>query len=272
MKWVCTSCSQSHEREKFITSAVQVESELDRKIQEYQWKVHNEPAHPDLLREIVLFATSELWKETLHPLHWLNVSAYKLIGTTAALYANMQMMEESYPPPLSKFSPLLRLFALALLRQIAWLEQSVVIARKGLTFQDLISCKKKLGNRANENAMELHVTELSPVGADTSQVLAVLNELCKDSESLSSATEEKKEDASLREGVGSEVANSVFHAGQNLILAGDPELALRLYSHTTNVFCALLLSAQKTRLSYEYLSAQTGAKTLFPALSGLELV
>ena len=227
-KWVCTSCEQTKERDLFLVSAIQVETELETLIQKYKWKIDNDP-RPSLLDEIIQLTTTDQWQNTLHPLHWLNASAYKLISTTSALRTNMQMMEESYPPPLSKFSPLLRLFSLALLRQIGWLERSVSLAREALAIEDLGTCEELFKGGGESDNVGGGYLQFSTKGANKDDLIVAVADLCKSIDSISENGEEKKEDIASREVAGSEVAVSVFHAGQNLILTGDSDLALRLY-------------------------------------------
>jgi hypothetical protein len=234
--WVCTSCDRSQIRDEFLTSSLQAEAELEERIQELEWRIHNEQPCQTLLHEILAVTKSDRWKATLHPSHFLNVSVYKLISTASALIANVQMMQESFPPPIAKFSPLLRLFAVALLKQIKWVEKSIYIAREGLDLQNLVSCegllKDSFGNgkkcsdldyqEEKEDGMKEWYSHFSAEGADTSQVSALLDVLCCD--------EYPEYEAILGEsGTGSHVADSAFHAGQNLILAGNPDLALKLY-------------------------------------------
>ena len=199
-QWECQACDKKATQDDHVNQQLRGEAEVFARIRKFQYILQTDP-YPEMLQEILEVVKSSHWAQFVHPLHWLNVEAYKLISSVAASAARYYAKENKILPTSKKISTLLRLSSMSMLRRILWSERVAAIDRGLVPLKD--------GAKVQEN-----FDAFSHKSVRVEDVSAVLNELC---------------DNQILHDFGTLGVSPAFHAGQDLILAQHKDLAYKLY-------------------------------------------
>ncbi|CAB9505011.1 SET domain [Seminavis robusta] len=226
-QWECQQCdktvsSSSTDDNDTVSQQLRGEADLHAKIKRFQYILQSQP-YPEMLDEILEVVRKPKWTKILHPLHWLNVEAYKLISsvaTSAARYyynkennhKNGKQSKASSSRQSEKAPSLLRLSALSTLRRILWTGRIAAINRGLMTVQEAL-----------ENAATENFILFSPHSTRLTDVETVVKDLCDNPR--------QQHELGCTLGV-----SPAFHAGQDLIVAGHKELAWKLYKRFETSF------------------------------------
>lgn len=161
-----------------------------------------------------------------HPLHWLHVAAWDLVSIVTSSFARALMMK-GYLPTMPKVSGLLRLSATCQLHQIIWTERNASIVYGHLKLKDAVA------------------------GIETNGIPRLEVDLSEDTEEVCTLLDLLTEPQHRPPHDCTEVLHTMFHAGQDLLLAGHPELAARLYSRYEGLFLSSPWAfSEKTRENF----------------------
>jgi len=176
-----------------------------------------------------------------HPLHWLHVAAWDLVSIVATSSARILMMEGLLPSA-PKVAKLLRLSATCQIHQIFWTERNAAIVYDQLKLKDAV---------ANIEARASYPLRVD-FSEGTSEICNLIDLLCApEQRPLHDCTE---------------VSQTVFHAGQDILLADDPKLASQLYATYQNLFLvgtAPWVMGDKNKESFRALVQSGGLENLF---------
>ena len=206
-QWECQLCdkkvsTKDTSSDEHIHEQLRGEAELFCSIRKFQHILQTQP-YPEMLEEILEVVKSEQWATILHPLHWLNVEAYKLISSVAASAAAYYVKDNDMAPTAEPAASLIRLSALAMLRRIVWCERIVAIDRGLLSLKDATEVKETY-------------SVFSHTSVRLENVKSLVEEVCNPENNLLGD-------------LGTLGVSPAFHAGQDLILADHKDLALQLY-------------------------------------------
>lgn len=204
-QWECQSCGKQASKassDEFIANQLQGEAELLAQIRRYQYILQTQP-YPEMLEEILEVVKTVQWKEVIHPLHWLNVEVFKLVSSVAASAARMYVKDQGVPVTSEEVISLLHISSMAMIRRTIWMERNVAIVRDLLPLGYAVKC--------NEDYEAFLHEKVGPEAVE-----AVINDLCDPEKQF------------LKD-LGTLGMSSAFHAGQDLILAGQKDLALKIY-------------------------------------------
>lgn len=207
-QWECQHCNtRVATRDAFhdahINKQLRGEAELFGSIRKFQHILQTQP-YPEMLEEILEVVKSQRWADVLHPLHWLNVEAYKLVSSVAASAAAYHVKDKGMPPTKEPAASLTRLSALSMLRRIVWCERIVAIDRNLLSLKEACEVKEPYSIFSHKSVRREDVKKL-------------VEELCNP-------------ETDLLKDLGTLGVSPAFHAGQDLILADQKDLALKLYT------------------------------------------
>mmetsp|Transcript_13159 Transcript_13159/g.23859 ORF Transcript_13159/g.23859 Transcript_13159/m.23859 type:complete len:579 (-) Transcript_13159:80-1816(-) len=215
-KWCCVStCGWDASNHAGIPSQIRSQEQLAE--------------HIDFLRESLAYGMDEntLSKvisqqgnvaEACHPLHWLHIAAWDLVSIVASSFARSLMMQ-GVPPLAPNVAGLLRLSAACQIHQILWTERNAAIVYGKLELKDAVSSIGK--NRVSRLPLFGSVPDTTTEKA--CQLL--MDQLCD----APLDHDEQNRIIVPRNNV-TDVSHTVFHAGQDLLLAGHTKLACRLYA------------------------------------------
>ena len=144
--------------------------------------------------------------ENLHPLHWLHPKGYRLVGSMAASFARFHMQRGRRAPPNAAATSFLFLSTSALLFQARWIKQVARIMVGNCALQDIATQKMR--------------TPKMPKLPSAQGVQSLADELCE------------KEVVTYP----IDMAHSIFHAGQDWLLCGEPSRVANLYKHFLPLF------------------------------------
>jgi hypothetical protein len=201
--WACLSCEKQHSTEAQLEPIFQAEEALVKQLEAFEWKCQNDP-YPNILSDVVDLMQNDLWLKTLHPCHWLYLSAFRLISKIAYSLARWYTRQEGVSSP--KVPSLLRLSAWGHLQDVLWVHRNCALARGDLSLESL--------NTSGINASAAVRVPFAE-GASMEDVRSVVDSLCD----------------TTRVVVTDDGVDSVFQAGRELILAGNSDLALRIFIH-----------------------------------------
>lgn len=216
-QWECQSCdrkvlAKNVSSDEHIHEALRGEAELFHSIRKFQHILQTQP-YPEMLEEMLVVVQSQKWSDVLHPMHWLNVEAYKLISSVAASSAAYYVKDNGMAPTTEPAASLIRLSAYSMLRRIMWGERVVAINRGVLSSKDAISMCHNSSKVKEDYSMFSHEF-VSP-----KDVTSLVEELCRSDNNLLGRDQQ----------LGTLGVSPAFHAGQDLILADHKDLALQLY-------------------------------------------
>lgn len=204
-QWECQTCDikmpvKNAGQDEYISRQLQGEAELLTSIRKFQHIFKTQP-YPEMLEEILEVVKDKKWTEYLHPLHWLNVEAYRLIASVAASTAAYHVKDSGIKPTAEPAVSLICLSAMSMLRRIIWCERVAAIDRGLLSFTEASSIQEDY-------------LSFSHSSVRVEVVAALVEHVC---------------DNNLRGDLGTLCLLPAYHAGQDLILADQKELALKLY-------------------------------------------
>mmetsp|Transcript_28116 Transcript_28116/g.42886 ORF Transcript_28116/g.42886 Transcript_28116/m.42886 type:complete len:544 (+) Transcript_28116:102-1733(+) len=159
--------------------------------------------------------------EHAHPLHWLHIAAWDLVSIVASSNARI-LMKEGFSPTSSEVTRLLRLSATCQIHQIFWTERNAAIVHGRLKLKDAVD----IISTCPYGSHSLQVNFMEDVGEFSS----LIDLLCEEpGRRVGSVSESTWNDCT-------EVSQTVFHAGQDILLAGYPKLTSKLYTRYQSMF------------------------------------
>ncbi|CAB9501143.1 lysine methyltransferase SMYD2 [Seminavis robusta] len=228
-----------------VASFLKAEEELMLKIHQLEQSMEQgKISFQSVLTQMASLMSSTQWKSTIHPLHWLNLSACNFLSQAGSATARMQ-------PASDGAMRWLRVSIVALLHNLTWVERTVRVLRHQPTNNNgasqTLTTAAVCHNLAQEiqnhdNPVRQIITHiLFDNDVDVKRAVGIVcaqpvDETCVTADSLLTA----------------------FFAGQDLLVAGHADLAIMLYQRYQEWFHKLKQPNEENRQRIDVLISSRG--------------
>jgi hypothetical protein len=206
--WTCVFCDWSGSNNDNIARQIHKQDGLRQQMDDVQSSLESSGINQWTLQNSMVIQ-AEIATE-LHPLHWLHAAYWDLLTTLTASYARLLMKGQGLSPNSGPVVAALRTSGLCQLKRILWVQRNVSVVHGRVTLKDLVTSL----DGTVESAFDHNTIRLR-------DVVSVLDMVVASNPQWHDTTD---------------VAHIAYHAGRDLLLAGDVEVVVKLYTRFQALF------------------------------------